>query len=429
MVRLAAVLCICNVRPHAKTAGNLVSLFSFLTLKLGFNTFFPLAPHLFILRAPGESSADLSLIVEWEGFDALEPIENAATEESPGTVKTQTKPEEKPAQAEEFGEPEVEWKQRRQRPSPPELSESSDDGSGDEYVDEEDRRKDAAGSGHMRKVRHHAWPITRARRSHSTLSRKRANNRRIPTASSSDSEEDDAKEKAVTKGVHARRANVASVKAKTVSTSPPPGVLKRKQSISTTGTATAPSAAKRKRAESSSTTASTIEDAARKYCLGKFAEMFTGIFMQYPYIQQEGKAEEEDGGERKKAIAERKPEELTEEDKAQVRERATAFATEVEQAVFDTYAEPDKYGKMGAGVKYKYVSRLCAPNLLLRVMAPVSIVSIQGALSYTYLQFATVRPRRVAQADLLLASRTLDALDDVFYGARVPGTAAVDQTG
>ena len=95
--------------------------------------------------------------MEWEGFDALEPVENAATEESPGTDKTQTKPEEEPAQAEEF-EPEVERKQRRQRPSPPELSESSDDESGDEYVDEDHRRKDIAGSGHMRKVRHHAWP-------------------------------------------------------------------------------------------------------------------------------------------------------------------------------------------------------------------------------------------------------------------------------
>lgn len=76
--------------------------------------------------------------------------------------------------------------------------------------------------------------------------------------------------------------------------------------------------------------------------------------MQYPYIQQEDKAEEESNN----VMAERKTEELTEEEKSQVRERATAFAAELEQAVFGTYSESDKHGKMGAGVKYKYVSQL-----------------------------------------------------------------------
>jgi hypothetical protein len=108
---------------------------------------------------------------------------------------------------------------------------------------------------------------------------------------------------------------------------------------------------KRKRAESSSTTASATEDAARKYCLGKFTEMFTGIFMQYPYIQQDAKAE----GKGKVPMVERKTGELSEEEKTQIRERATAFASELEQAVFETYSEADKNGKAGAGVKYKYV--------------------------------------------------------------------------
>jgi hypothetical protein len=80
-----------------------------------------------------------------------------------------------------------------------------------------------------------------------------------------------------------------------------------------------------------------------------------GIFMQYPYVHLEGNAEEE-GAESRKATVERKPEELTEEDKTQLRERASAFATEVERAVFDTYAEPDRFGKPSAGTKYKYVS-------------------------------------------------------------------------
>lgn len=299
--------------------------------------------------------------MEWEGFEALEPIENVTTEEPSGTVKTQTTPEEKPTQAEEVEEPRAEWKQRRQRLSPAELSESSDDGSGDEYVEEGDRREDAAGSGHKRKVRHREPPTARTQRSHRMLSPKRANNRRIPTASSSDSEEDSEKEKAAGTSVHPRRKSITSTKAKIPSMSPPPGRLKRKQSISATGAVAAPTVAKRKRAESSSTTTSVAatDDPARKYCLGKFSEMFTGIYMQYPCIQQEGKAEEE---ENKKVMVERTPEELTEEEKTQVRERATAFATELEQAVFGTYSESDKYGKMGAGVKYKYVSQLLAHN-------------------------------------------------------------------
>jgi hypothetical protein len=83
--------------------------------------------------------------------------------------------------------------------------------------------------------------------------------------------------------------------------------------------------------------------------------MFTGIFMQYPYVQKDVKAgEEEEDGERKGPMVERKPEELSEDEKTQIRERATAFASELEQAVFETYSEADKHGKAGAGVKYKY---------------------------------------------------------------------------
>jgi hypothetical protein len=289
----------------------------------------------------------LVLIVEWEGFDALEPIEVVTTGEPSQVDETQTKGAESLTKAEELEETES-WKQRQQRRSPAELSESSDDESGDEYVDEGNRREDVAGR-HQRKVRHRTHLRAEALRAHGSLSRQRTNNRRIAAVSSSDSEDNE--EKAATTSAHARRANVTSTKTKMVSTSPQPGMLKRKQSISATGVATASTATKRKRAESN---ASAAEDATRKYCLGKFAEMFMGIFMQYPYVQENNT--EEDGAERKKVMVERKPEELTEDDKTQLREGASAFATEVEQAVFDTYAEPDKSGKPGAGVKYKYVS-------------------------------------------------------------------------
>jgi hypothetical protein len=293
--------------------------------------------------------------VEWEGLDALEPIEdatNATTEEPSEAANTQTKDAEQPSKAEVESDAE-----RQQRPSPAELSESSDDGSGDEYVE------DAGGNRHQR-VCHLAPLCAELLRAHGLLSRQRTNNRRVAAVSSSDSE-DSGKEKVATTGVHARRANVTSMKTKMVSTSPQPTTLKRKQSISAAGVATAPTTAKRKRAESSSTTASATEDAARKYCLGKFSEMFTGIFMQYPYVYPESNANEEEDAQRKKATVERKTEELTEEEKTQLRERASAFAAEVEHAVFDTYAEPDKYGKPGAGVKYKYASWLSAHSVVL----------------------------------------------------------------
>ena len=108
--------------------------------------------------------------MEWEGFEALEPIENVTTEEPPGTVKTQTTPEEESTQAGEVEEPKAEWKQQRQQLSPAELSESSDEGSGDEYVEEGLRREDAAGGGHKRKVRHRAPSTARTQRSHCSLS-------------------------------------------------------------------------------------------------------------------------------------------------------------------------------------------------------------------------------------------------------------------
>ena len=292
----------------------------------------------------------LVLIVEWEGFDALEPIEDVTTEEPSQADKTQTNSAENPVKAEELEESETDWKQRQQRPSLAELSESSDDESGDEYVDEGNRREEVAGR-HQRKVRHSAPLRAEALRTDCSLSPQRTNSRRLAAVSSSDSEEDNETEKAATTSAHARRANVSSTQTKMVSTSPQPGILKRKQSISATGVTTTSTATKRKRAESLSTNPSAAEDAARKYCLGKFAEMFMGIFMQYPCVQ-ENNAEGE--GAPKTATVTRKPEELTEDDKTQLRERASAFATEVEQAVFNTYAEPDKFGKPGAGVKYKY---------------------------------------------------------------------------
>jgi hypothetical protein len=92
--------------------------------------------------------------VEWEGLDALEPIEgatNATTEEPSEAANTQAEDAEKLVKAEVGSEAE-----RQQRPTPAELSESSDDGSGDEYVEEGNPREDAGGNRHQRKVRRRA---------------------------------------------------------------------------------------------------------------------------------------------------------------------------------------------------------------------------------------------------------------------------------
>ncbi|KAI9509768.1 hypothetical protein F5148DRAFT_1298712 [Russula earlei] len=270
-------------------------------------------------------------VMEWEGPDALEPIEDVPPEEPTGTTQTPATRADKPEQAEdEIERSETKPQQRRQRSSPAELSESSDDGSGDEYIDDADRPEGATGTAHKRK---------------------RANNRRIAVPSSSDSDEDVENEKATATGAHPRQSNVTSTKSKTISTSPQPGSLKRRQSTSSLG---CPDSTFHRKAQA-------CRDAARKYCLGKFTEMFTGIFMQYPHIQQETNAGE--SGDHNKAMVERKPEELTEADKTQVCERATAFATQVEQAVFDTYSEPDRLGNPGTGVKYKERFRTLTFNL------------------------------------------------------------------
>src|SRR5258708_2169764 len=271
------VLCIYNVRPHAKTRRPICLSFSFFILT--FHCFISLLPpgasfpffFFFVLRDLRGGSADPSLIVEWEGSDALEPVEDATTEEPSEAAKTQTEDAEKPAKA-EVEESEAEGKQQQQRPSPAELSESSDDGSGDEYVEEGNPREDAGGNRHQRRVRHCAPLCAELPRAHGPLSRQRTNNRRI-AAISSDSE-DSEKERATTTGGHARRANVPSTKTMTVSTSPQPTSLKRKQSISATGIATASTVAQRKRAESLSTTTSPTEDAAPTHCLGEFSQMF-----------------------------------------------------------------------------------------------------------------------------------------------------------
>ncbi|KAL4065850.1 transcription factor S-II, central domain-containing protein, partial [Scleroderma citrinum] len=118
-----------------------------------------------------------------------------------------------------------------------------------------------------------------------------------------------------------------------------------------TATSQAP-AAKRKR--SSDVPVTVEDDPARKYCLGKLQEMFCPIFLRYPHTDAS------DGSGNK---VELKPEDVTDEVKQQLDNEAKAFASELEQSIFDIYAEPDKHGKQSVGSKYKERFRMLTFNL------------------------------------------------------------------
>ncbi|KAJ6493533.1 hypothetical protein C8R47DRAFT_409491 [Mycena vitilis] len=96
------------------------------------------------------------------------------------------------------------------------------------------------------------------------------------------------------------------------------------------------------------------DDPARAFCLGKLESVFRDIFLRYPHVRQDAS-----GG----LPVEKKPEELTEEEKAKVEDEAKQFATDLEQCVYDIYCEPDKHGKPSAGGKYKDRFRMLQFNL------------------------------------------------------------------
>ena len=301
--------------------------------------------------------------MEWDGPEAFEPPADARSVEQPPatTRKSKTQPSKRTERTTQVEESETKWTKPQRQSSPVEMSQSSDDESGDEYVDDEGIA--AAGTKRQRRVRQtnltSVWPRwANEASSHSLQNTLGTNSRRVIAMSSeSDDDSDDGYVSERDGKVRRRGPGAATTpKVKTSASPQPSGALKRKQSISAAGAG----AGKRKRTESLSTTMAAADDPARKYCLGKFSEMFTGIFLRYPYVRQKGEAREGEGegkGEvpQELELVERKTEELSEEDKTQAKERATAFATEVEQAVFDTYAEADKFGKNGVGAKYKYV--------------------------------------------------------------------------
>lgn len=170
----------------------------------------------------------------------------------------------------------------------------------------------------------------------------------------SDDEEDDGQPKA-----KRSRLSRGSRPTKARSTeSPGPGQpssskLKRKQSI----------AEGNPPAKKSKTSGGPNDDPTRKYCLGKLQEIFSSIFLTFPYFPpddsvktgNENVAGSEPNATRlvsDKAFT-KTTAELTEEEKAQLEEKAKAYATQVEGAVFEAHAEFDKAGTPSAAGKYK----------------------------------------------------------------------------
>ncbi|TFK29665.1 hypothetical protein FA15DRAFT_663824 [Coprinopsis marcescibilis] len=88
---------------------------------------------------------------------------------------------------------------------------------------------------------------------------------------------------------------------------------------------------------------SAAEDPTRKYCLSKLEEMFRDIFFRYPHVQKPDSTE----------IVAKTVEDMTEDEKAALTQESKQFAADLEQCVFDTFAEPDKTGNKHAGVNYK----------------------------------------------------------------------------
>ncbi|KZT20099.1 hypothetical protein NEOLEDRAFT_1141182 [Neolentinus lepideus HHB14362 ss-1] len=244
-------------------------------------------------------------VMEWEGPDALEEVED----EAPPVV--QPKKRSTPARhREEESEPQKDVSDK-------EVSELESDGSSDDYVEEAERP------------------------------RSKGNPKRRPVRISSDSESDDEADP----GHSHRRASTTPQTANRSKKSPSPypsSHLKRKGS-----SAVQSPAPKRKRSESSGS----VEDPARKYCLGKFEELFVPIFTRFPHLSSDLEGDISGG------VAEMSLREPTAEEKALLESRAKQFAAELEHCIFDTYAEPGQHGKQVAGAKYKERFRMLTFNL------------------------------------------------------------------
>ncbi|EPQ56312.1 hypothetical protein GLOTRDRAFT_120866 [Gloeophyllum trabeum ATCC 11539] len=233
-------------------------------------------------------------VMEWEGSEALE---EAKVQESPTVQSKKKRTRSRPPEDDS-------------EPSEKEASDFESDGSGDDEYVEDVGRRGSKGNAKKRVVH-------------------------ISSESESGDEHNHVRSR--------RRASTVSGRRK--SASPHPSAhLKRKGS-----SAVQSPAPKRKKSDNSN-----AEDPARKYCLGKYEEMFCQIFAKFPHLPND-----EDGNH----DVEKDPQELTPEEKALVEDKAKQFAAELERCIFDTYAEPGHQGRPVAGAKYKERFRMLTFNL------------------------------------------------------------------
>ena len=239
--------------------------------------------------------------MNWEGVEGLEIVSNGS--------------ESKPSAS------------KRERPDSSKDSDmnsaSSDDGSGDEYVEEEAKPRVTV------RVRSY-FRVATAYTQVALLPQRRT--RRVSVTSGSGSDSDQSTRKTKTPKRLRRQSTQDSSARKSGSPGPSPATKRRQSSI-----IEPPS----KRAKASSG-----EDPARHYCLTKLEELFCPIFLRHPFLDAERINTNT-------LEPSKRQEDLTDEEKEKLEMTAKQFAADLEKCIFELYADTDKSGKRTVGSKYK----------------------------------------------------------------------------
>ena len=282
--------------------------------------------------------------MDWEGPEALEEqTSNTNATSSPSTSKPPPKPVKDTPLA-----------KVKEEPEDPE-EESSDEDSADEYVAEQETTK---AKGKV-STRHHPFKATTIKPNVHVQRRARQVSLMTDSASGSEDERKKAPKRL-------RRGSAITIKeVKVPKERPPrdrsepvsPTTAKRKLSVSSSQQHQGHAQGQPPKRNRSESTAG--EDAARKYCTTKLQEVFVKIFTKYPFLPSEETPKDE------APEPSKKEEDLTEEEQEILSTNGKKYASDLEQCVFEMYAEPDKHGKPSAGGKYKCVSYLMEDLLVL----------------------------------------------------------------
>ncbi len=245
--------------------------------------------------------------------------------------------------------------ERKTRPAPIKVKkeerrlksnqEVSSDSSGDEYVAEKDMKGKGKAKAKVRLIlRYESRVLTTFMQ------------RRTVTTDSDTASDGETKSKGVSSPTtrKLRRPSTTTQRTHTVSVSASPEPDRTSRRRKSTSTIAQPPP-KRKRTDtiSSQTPSSTSggEDAARKYCLSKLLEIFCDIFLRYPVLPNDAATGDHENA--VVAVADKSLDQLTDEEKEILRERAKKFTSELEECMYELYSEPDKFGKHSVAAKYK----------------------------------------------------------------------------